>query len=141
MGWAGMRMQQHGGWPVCRETSGLCHCTASAASWHAPSPPPRPAGPPPANAGMAPLLEDAAATLTIFAPVDAAWSAVDASAVDLGDRETLQAVLSFLVTQARRGWRMLAGLRRWLRLLSSGCMAGRCWDEAAEAAGRGRCPD
>ena len=85
-------------------------CSAQPPLSHAP-----PAALPPA--GVAPLLEDPAATLTLLAPTNAAWAAVDTAVVDLGDRETLQAVLTFLIAQARA-----AGCRRGHAM----CLAC-CW--------------
>jgi hypothetical protein len=53
--------------------------------------------------GVAPLLSDTTATVTLFAPADEAWLAVRPGQVDLGDLETLQQILTFLVAQARLG--------------------------------------
>lgn len=53
---------------------------------------------------MLPLLQDPAAAITLFAPTDEAWATVDPSHVNLSDRETLQAVLTFLVAQVGALW-------------------------------------
>ncbi|KAL4434037.1 hypothetical protein ABPG75_000478 [Micractinium tetrahymenae] len=53
------------------------------------------------SSGILPLLEDPAAAITLFAPTDDAWARVDTARVDLSDRETLQAVLTFLVAQGQ----------------------------------------
>ena len=53
-----------------------------------------------AAAGVAPLLEDPQTAITLFAPEEGAWQAVS-PAVHLGDRETLQEVLTFLIVQVQ----------------------------------------
>ncbi|EFN57060.1 hypothetical protein CHLNCDRAFT_143803 [Chlorella variabilis] len=63
-----------------------------------------PADAPPRQHGawrVAPLLNDSAATITLFAPTNDAWAQVQAGLVDLRDIEVLQQVLTFLVAQGQ----------------------------------------
>lgn len=60
---------------------------------------------------MAPLLEDRTSAITLFAPTNDAWACVSPR-VDLGDRETLQEVLLFLIAQVRL-FVLCAGKRAW----------------------------
>jgi transforming growth factor-beta-induced protein len=48
---------------------------------------------------LGPLLADASQEITLFAPTNEAWEALDALdvSVDLDDRQTLQSIMTYLV--------------------------------------------
>ena len=157
---AGKQAAGPGSWlPLAMHGAHACGCTATAArrlEWGqqacsarlAPPPasPRLPACPPPLRAGVAPLLNDSAATITLFAPTNDAWAQVQAGLVDLRDIEVLQQVLTFLVAQGglhvswsgRQGGR--AGCRESHAMPSASAAAQGAWCFGGERQGRHAAP-